>query len=78
MKETPVTSNEVRRSYRGPITVAELAELIDEKPIAIIKMLMTDLGVMASMTQCLDPATCRAVAEGFGKVVAGSGDDDDE
>jgi translation initiation factor IF-2 len=35
---------------------------------------MTDLGVMASMTQSLDPATCVAVAEGFGKII---GDDDD-
>ena len=55
--------------------VAELAELIDEKPVAVIKFLMTDLGVMASMTQSLDYDTCVAVAEGFGRIV---GDDDDE
>lgn len=53
-----------------------MAELIDEKPVAIIKLLMTDLGVMASMTQSLDPATCMAVVEGFGKIVGGSDDDD--
>uniref|UniRef100_A0A7S2YNV9 Translation initiation factor IF-2, chloroplastic n=2 Tax=Entomoneis paludosa TaxID=265537 RepID=A0A7S2YNV9_9STRA len=39
---------------------------------------MTDLGVMASMTQSLDQATCMAVAEGFGKVIAGEEDFDDE
>ena len=39
---------------------------------------MTDLGVMASMTQSLDPATCVAVTEGFGKIVGGSDDEDDE
>jgi hypothetical protein len=41
---------------------------------------MTDLGVMAAMSQTLDPSTCEAVAEGFGKVVAGEDDeyDDDE
>lgn len=50
--------------------MGELADLIDEKPVAIIKMLMTDLGVMASMTQSLDPATCIAVVQGFGKLVA--------
>ena len=64
---------------RGPVTVAELADIIDEKPVAIIKMLMSDLGVMATMTQNLDPATCVAVVEGFGKIVAGADDEwDDE
>ena len=58
------------------MTVAELAEAIDEKPVGVIKFLMTDLGVMAAMTQSLDPATCIAVAEGFGKVVGGSEDDE--
>ena len=63
-----------------PVSVSELADLIDEKPISIIKFLMTDLGVMASMTQNLDPATCIAVAEGFGRIVGELGDDyyDDE
>ena len=42
----------------------------------MIKLLMSDLGVMASMTQNLDPATCVAVVEGFGKIVAGDDDDD--
>ena len=64
---------------RGPVTVAELADIIDEKPVAIIKMLMSDLGVMATMTQNLDPATCIAVVEGFGKIVTGADDEwDDE
>ena len=61
--------------YRGPVSVSQLAEIIDEKPVAVIKFLMTDLGVMASMTQNLDPATCVAVAEGFGRVVGGEDDD---
>ena len=53
----------------GPLSVSELAEIIDEKPVSVIKFLMTDLGVMASMTQSLDPSTCIAVVEGFGKYV---------
>lgn len=67
-------------SFSGPVSVSALADIIDEKPVAVIKFLMTDLGVMASMTQNLDPATCVAVAEGFGKIVAGEDDefDDDE
>ena len=68
-----------RRTYlSGPVTVSELAEIMDEKPVAVIKFLMTDLGVMAAMTQSLDPATCIAVAEGFGKIVGGSDDDEFE
>jgi translation initiation factor IF-2 len=55
-----------------------LAELIDEKPIGIIKFLMSDLGIMASMTRSLDPQTIVAVVEGYGLIVAGSDDDDDE
>jgi translation initiation factor IF-2 len=55
----------------------QFAEIIDEKPVAVIKYLMTDLGVMASMTQNLDPATCIAVAEGFGKIVDSDDDEDD-
>ena len=55
-----------------------MAEIIDEKPIGVIKFLMSDLGVMASMTQSLDPATCVAVAEGFGMVVGGADDTDDD
>ena len=46
--------------------------------MAIIKLLMTDLGVMASMTQSLDPSTCIAVVEGFGKIVGGADDMDEE
>ena len=62
------------------MTVADLSEAIDEKPVAVIKYLMTDLGVMASMTQSLDPATCVAVVEGFGLFVGGPDDEfeDDE
>ena len=67
-----------RLVFSGPLSVGQLAELIDEKPIAIIKFLMADLGVMASMTQNLDPATCVAIVEGFGKILGGDEDEDDE
>jgi translation initiation factor IF-2 len=39
---------------------------------------MTDLGVMASMTQSLDPALCVAVVEGFGKIVGGDDEYDED
>ena len=58
------------------MTVGDLAEAISETPVSVIKFLMTDLGIMAAVSQTLDPSTCEAVADGFGKVVAGEGDED--
>jgi translation initiation factor IF-2 len=78
-KEAKAEAAEQRRTVslpEGPISVSDLADIIDEKPVAVIKFLMTDLGVMASMTQNLDPATCVAVVEGFGKIVGNEDDDD--
>jgi translation initiation factor IF-2 len=60
------------------MTVGQLAEIMDEKPVAVIKFLMTDLGVMAAMTQSLDPATCVAVVEGFGLYIGDDYDEDDD
>ena len=63
---------------RTPMTVGELAEAINETPVSVIKFLMTDLGIMAAVSQTLDSNTCEAVAEGFGKIVASDDDEDDE
>ena len=52
--------------------------MIDEKPIGLIKFLMSDLGIMASMTRSLDPQTINAVIDGYGLIIAGSEDDDDD
>ncbi|KAL7435883.1 hypothetical protein ACHAXM_004884 [Skeletonema potamos] len=60
-----------------PMSVGELAEALGETPVSVIKYLMTDLGVMAAVSQVLDNDTCEAVAEGFGKVVAGEDDEDE-
>jgi hypothetical protein len=64
--------------FSHPLSVSQLAELIDESAVAVIKLLMTDLGVMASMSQSLDPATCMAVIEAFGMVIGGADDMDEE
>ena len=68
----------INRINSTPMTVGELAEAIGESPVSVIKFLMTDLGVMAAVSQTLDPSTCEAVAEGFGKVVAGEDDEYDD
>ena len=59
---------------RGPLTVGQISEILDEKPGIVIKFLMTDLGIMAGMTQALDSSTCIAVCEGLGKIVADADD----
>jgi len=59
-----------------PMTVGDLADALGETPVSVIKFLMVDLGVMAAVSQTLDSSTCEAVAEGFGKVVAGEDDDE--
>ena len=61
-----------------PMSVGDLAEALGESPISVIKFLMTDLGIMAAVSQSLDVPTCEAVTEGFGKVVAGDDDDLDD
>jgi len=61
-----------------PMTVGDLAEVLDESAVSVIKYLMTDLGVMAAISQTLDVRTCEAVTEGFGKVVAGEDDYDED
>lgn len=58
------------------MTVGQLSEVLEEKPAIIIKYLMTDMGIMAGMTQSIDQSTCVAVCEGLGKIIAGSEDDD--
>merc|ERR1712003_59928 len=60
------------------LTVGQLSEILDEKPTAIIKYLMTDLGVMAGITQSLDVDTCVSAAKGFGRIVEQSDEEIDE
>ena len=69
--------NLLTRSFaqsRGPMTVSTLSEVLEEKPGVIIKYLMSDLGIMAGMTQTIDSSTCIAVCEGLGKIVADADD----
>jgi len=62
----------------GGMTVGALSELLEEKGATIVKYLMTDLGVMASMTQSIDNALCVKVAEGLGRIVVNEEDYDVE
>lgn len=59
----------------GPISVRELAELLDESPIAVIKTLMA-MGVMANINQVLDPDTAALAAEEMGHPVLLPGEEE--
>jgi len=58
-------------------TVAELAEKLFVKNAELIKYLMMNMGVMATVTQSIDLDTCIAVAEAFGRTVSQDEEDDD-
>jgi len=61
----------------GPISVRELAELLNESPIAVIKTLMA-MGVMANINQVLDPDTAALAAEEMGHPVILPGEEEAE
>jgi len=70
-----------RRTIRLPdslLTVGQLSEILDEKPASVIKFLITDLGIMASISQTLDRSTCITVVQGFGKIVSDDSEEDDD
>lgn len=54
------------------ITVGELATQMKLKPAEILKHLMLDLGIMATVAQSIDPQTARMVASNFGVEVSDS------
>lgn len=50
----------------GPtIVVSELAEMMEVRPTEVLKHLMLDLGIMATITQSIDADTARQVASNF-------------
>mmetsp|Transcript_30299 Transcript_30299/g.39111 ORF Transcript_30299/g.39111 Transcript_30299/m.39111 type:complete len:859 (-) Transcript_30299:377-2953(-) len=61
-------------------TVGELAEKMYLKPAEVVKHLMLNMGVMATVTQSLDLNTCIKLAEAYGRTVSSEEieDDDDE
>ena len=59
----------------NPIQVVELASLLDIGPGEIIRHLMMNMGIMASMTQSIEAKIAREVVEAFGKTVKESHED---
>eukprot|EP00752_Nemacystus_decipiens_P001884 g1815.t1 len=65
----------------GPtVVVSDLAEMMEVRPAEVLKHLMLDLGIMATVTQSIDSDTARQVANNFEVEVddGASGEYDDE
>lgn len=48
---------------------------LEAKPAEVVKYLMMDMGIMATVSQSIDYVTAKTVTEAFGRVVLGEGDD---
>lgn len=56
----------------GPtVVVSDLAEMMEVRPAEVLKHLMLDLGIMATITQSIDSDTARQVAYNFEVEVRG-------
>ena len=60
------------------IQIIELARLMEVGGGEVVKHLMINMGIMASMTQNIEISVAKKVIEAFGKKLAGDGDDEDD
>ena len=74
----PVREADVTLPETGSIPIRELASLLELGAGEVIKHLMLNEGVMATLTQSIDVGVARRVAVAFGKKVAESNTDGDD
>jgi translation initiation factor IF-2 len=60
------------------ISVEALAAAMDAKPAEVIKYLMINMGIMATITQSVDAESAVVVAEAFGKKVVRQAQPDED
>lgn len=60
------------------IQIIELARLMEVGGGEVVKHLMINMGIMASMTQSIEVSIAKKVIEAFGKKLAGDADEEDE
>lgn len=60
------------------IQIVELARLMEVGGGEVVKHLMINMGIMASMTQSIEISIAKQVIEAFGKKLASDGSDDEE
>lgn len=63
--QAPAPAPAVVRLPGPTIVVSELAEMMEVRPAEVLKHLMLDLGIMATITQSIDADTARQVANNF-------------
>ena len=68
LQSNEATQDENTILYKEGLTVTELAEMLEIKPVDLVKKLMV-LGVMASVNQSLDYDTVEVIAADFNKKV---------
>ena len=62
----------------GSVQIVELARMMEIGAGEVVKHLMLNMGIMASMTQSIDNGVARSICEAFGKKVAADSEDDSE
>jgi translation initiation factor IF-2 len=74
----PVMEKSIELPESGPIQIVQLATLMDVGAGEVVKHLMLNMGIMASMTQNIDTSVARKICEAFGKRVKGDPTDEDD
>lgn len=66
MKQVPPPAPAIVVLTNPTVTVSDLADMMKVKGSEVLKHLMLDLGIMATITQSIDADTARKVADNFG------------
>lgn len=66
VKQAPPPAPAVVVLTEPTVTVSDLADMMKVKGSEVLKHLMLDLGIMATITQSIDADTARKVADNFG------------
>lgn len=74
----PNVERSIELPESGPIQVVALAKLMEVGAGEVVKHLMLNMGIMASITQSIDTAVARQICEAFGKRVKGEQSEEDE
>ena len=76
-RQNPVREAAINLPESGVIQIVELAGLMDVGAGEVVKHLMVNMGIMASMTQSIDVSVAKSICEAFGKKVSGGDTDED-
>ena len=72
----PIVEKAIILPESGSVQIVELARMMEIGAGEVVKHLMLNMGIMASMTQSIDNGVAKSICEAFGKSVASDSDDD--